>query len=191
MRLIKKAKISIFLISTATIPSFAFASDAAAHHPSVSDLILPAMNFALFLVIMVKLLKTPLQTQLRARKDNVESHIKRAAMQWDRARRQLLDVQRRFHSLDGEMKELTMRIASEGKKEAQGIVADAKSKADAIIRRAKDSSESERKTTEAQIRVELAQAVLKLASEKLSKEITESSDKQHRERALEGLRAIS
>lgn len=161
------------------------------HTPSVSDLALPAINFLIYIVLMVKLLKRPIADQLHARKEAIESYIKRAAMQWDQARRQLLDVQRRFSGLDTELRELANRIEADGKKEATAMVADAKTRAEIIIKRAHESAEAERKSAETQIRHELAQEVVRLASEKLAKELNSETDRPLRERALEGLRAIS
>ncbi|GEM_PF-2935648 len=177
-----------------TLASLFIASDLFAagdgHAPGVSTLLLPVFNFALYLVLMFLILKGPISTLLRARRDNLEAHIKRAAMHWDQARKQLLEVQRRFQTLDGDIKELSERIAIEAKKEGETLVADAKEHALMTIKRANEGALAERKTAENQVRAELAQAVLKLASEKLTKDMNQDTDRPLRERALDGIRAL-
>jgi F-type H+-transporting ATPase subunit b len=163
---------------------------ASGHAPTVSDLLLPSINFSLYLALMVKLLAKPISLQLQLRKENMESFIKRAAMQWDQARRHLLDVQRRFNNLDAELKEIATRIDNEAAKEATQMVMDAETQAKAIIKRAEQAAIAEANALEAEIRHDLAQEVIRIASEKLAKEINTDSDLPLRQRALEGLSGV-
>ncbi len=181
--------ISAVGLANMLLPGVAMAGDAA-HGPSVNDLLFPAINFSLYLALMAKLLSGPVTIQLRARRDNMESFIKRAAMQWDQAKRQLLDVQRRFTNLDTELKELSARIQMEGEKEAAQVIADAETQAKGVLHRAKQSALAEANALEAEIRKDLAEEIVRLASEKLSKEINQDSDLPLRQRALDGLNGV-
>lgn len=178
------------ILSLSLSPQTAFAAGGDGHSVGVSALFLPAVNFILYLFIITKLTKKPILAALHARKENMESHIKRAATSWEQAKRQLLDVQRRFNSLDKDIKEIEERIAREGTQEAAAIVQDAKEKGAALIKRTKEGAEAERRAVELALRNELAQEVLQIASNKLSKEISSESDRPLRDRALEGIRAI-
>lgn len=180
---------SLVVISTVVFPAVALAGSPG-HIPSVSDLLFPFINFTLYIVLMIKLLARPISEQLRMRRDNVESFIKRAAMQWDQARRQLLDVQRRFNNLDAELKDIAKRIENEGSKEAAQMVADAEFQAKTIIKRAEDSAIAEANALETEIRRDLADEVVRMASERLAKEIDSEIDLPLRQRALEGLSGI-
>jgi len=171
-------------------PDLASAVSGAGHALSVNDLLFPFINFSLYVALMVKLLAAPLSNMLQLRRENMESSIKRAAMQWDQAKRQLLDVQRRFSNLDSELKEIATRIESEGAKEAAQLVADAQNQAKMIVQRAKQSAITEASAMENEIRQELAQEVIRVASEKLSKELNLESDLPLRQRALEGLSGV-
>lgn len=184
---------TLLLILTAvmlTSPGVAIAVSEAGQPPSVKDLLFPFINFALYLALMVKLLSGPLSNHLQLRRDNMESSIKRAAMQWDQAKRQLLDVQRRFSNLDNELNEISSRIESEGAKESAQVVADAEVQAKMIIQRAKHSASAEASALENEIRQELAQEVIRVASERLAKELNLESDLPLRQRALEGLSGV-
>ncbi len=181
--------ISLAILATVVSPGSAWAGSPG-HAPAVGDLLFPFINFTLYLALMIKLLARPIGDQLRMRRDNIESFIKRAAMQWDQARRQLLDVQRRFSNLDTELKEISSRIENEGAKEAAQMVADAEFQAKAIIKRAEQSAIAEANALEAEIRRDLADEVVRMASEKLAKEINNESDLPLRQRALEGLNGI-
>jgi F-type H+-transporting ATPase subunit b len=182
----------MFLVAglSLSVTSPVFAVSSANHVATVSDLMFPLINFSLYLALMVKLLAKPLSVQLQLRKDNMESFIKRAAMQWDQARRHLLDVQRRFNNLETELKEIASRIENEGAKEATQMVMDAEVQAKAIIKRAEQSAIAEANALEAEIRHDLAQEVIRIASEKLAKEINSDSDLPLRQRALEGLSGV-
>jgi F-type H+-transporting ATPase subunit b len=176
------------LIAVLIVVSPGFAADADAHHASsVLDLLYPAINFTLYCGLMYFLLRKPLTNGLQARTEGVAQAIAKAKNKHDEARAALAKAQSQISNITVEAKSIQDQIASDTKRESEALRKAYQEHVQKTKRQHEETIKREELTITQDLKVELANLVLKLAAEKLSKNLDLNSDKQLRERALLGL----
>ncbi len=188
-----KVRLSIrltFLASFMTaIP--AFASSAEHHHvASISDLFYPVINFIIYLAILIAAFKKPLTNAIKARREGIASFVSAASSKQADAEQLLKSAKAKIASVKAEAETIISRGIEDAKREAAALKIAAEKKAQRIVDQAKSTAQSERKAMEESVRRELAELVINRASEKLARELNESSDRELRKRAVDGIGAL-
>ncbi|MCB0339788.1 MAG: ATP synthase F0 subunit B [Bdellovibrionales bacterium] len=182
---------AVVLAGVLVSPQILFAASESGHHtPSVSDLILPIVNFSLYIIAMYYFLNQPIRNYLAARRQSFTESIDRGKTALAQANSALETAQKQLAAVETEIVGLAERIESETKIEAESIIEEAKSRAARIKENAKESADAERHASRSAFKNELAKEALTLAEEKLKRIITPESDTLLRQHALQGVSGL-
>lgn len=142
------------------------------------DLLKRAVNFGLFIAILVYFAAKPVGKMLRERLEGVKQTLEGVEQQKQEARKKYLEYEAKLAQLDKEREKIIDMFIGEGEKERQHIIEEAKKAAEDIKAGAKVTIEQEIKAARAQIRAEVAELVTKLAGDIIKQRFTkEDQDK--------------
>ena len=106
-----------------SMPAFAFAADG--HGPSLSGLFWRIAVFAVFLAIMIKLLKKRIQTGLGAGVETVIHSVEDAKKACDESENELSEYSRKIAGMNAELENMKQTALKSAEKEAEMMVQDA------------------------------------------------------------------
>ena len=188
----------IFLAFLVLIPVIAFAAGGGSsehgHHPSILDLKWFWVNFLIYVAaiwIIVLYSKPGMRRSWEDRKDKLDSLVNQGKNELIEAQNAFDSISAKISNVEGEKRQLAESSKVEGELEIQEIVRIAKEKAENIVERANETVSAERRATEQIVKDELADYVLKRASERLKSELNENSDKPLREAAVGNINALA
>ncbi len=92
---------------------------------ALSHIALPAINFTIFMVTMIVLLKKPLHVFVSSRKESFKLLSDEATKKLHAARERLAAARTRREQLDRDVAELIQKMESQGAREAESILAQA------------------------------------------------------------------
>ena len=107
---------SVFELFTAA-PVWASAAAAEHHTPPISDVIFPALNFLIYLFIIVKFALPPVRSFLRSRRDQVLGAITQASARKQQAEALVRDYQARLAGVDQAAQAIQKSLREEGERE--------------------------------------------------------------------------
>ncbi len=136
------------------------------------------LNLAIFLGILIYLLKTPLSNAFKAKRETIRAELIKAEEEKQSALAQLTTTEARIANLDAEKQTVRSRAAQEAEAEKLRIVEQTKFEVNKLREQA--TSEIERKNQ--QVRTELrkfsAEESIRLAEEKIRRDINSDKDAQ-------------
>jgi F-type H+-transporting ATPase subunit b len=138
------------------------------------DLIKRAVNFGLFIGILVYLARKPIGKMLRERREGVKQTLEEVEQQKQEARKKYLEYEAKLAQLDKEREKIIDMFIAEGEKEGQRIVEEAKKAAEGIKAGAKVTVEQETRAARAQIRGDVAELATKLAGDMIKQRFTKA-----------------
>ena len=136
------------------------------------DLLWRALNFGLFVAILVYLARKPIANMLRQRQENIKQTIEEADRQKQEARKKYLEYEAKLAQLDKEKEKIISKFIEQGEKERQRIIEEAKKAAEAIKKSAQMAAEQEMKTARAKLREEIAELATNMAGEIIKQKFT-------------------
>ncbi len=128
-----------------------------------------AINLALLLGLLAYLLKNPLMSFLKNRKEKLRSEVDKAARAAESARLTLEDYSARLEAVSEEMKALEENIKKQGEAERDEIVSQAQKSCEMMKREVEDTIRLETARAVAEIQEDVVDSSLALA-EKMIKE---------------------
>lgn len=156
----------------------AHAEHGAEHHaPALSDLLFPAVNFAIYLVIVVRFVIPAMREYLRRRQADIVQLEAEATTALAGAERDLAAVKGRLAGLDVEMRAIRDDLVAVATRQAERLVAQAE---ESGARRVADASllaEQERRRAVAGIRSELAREAAKIAEQRIRTALTAEDER--------------
>lgn len=153
------------------MPSVVFASSSHEHHASVTDLVFPVLNFAMYVGLMYRLLNKPISAAVQARSRAVSDGLEKAQNSFKKAQEVLLIAEKRKAGIDLELKNIKSAIDNEARGESDRVVSDANEKAQRIAAQAQSYADAEVRAQQMLLKRELADQVLSKAGQKLSSRI--------------------
>ena len=179
----------------AVLPFFhsvcAFASASDHHQVGVEHLTWYAINFVLYLVILVYLTKKPFARFWESRRLDIQEKVTRGERELAAVQSELNSANEKLSSLTPEyLKQIQAKIELEGEKEAEQIILDSLEQVARIEKQAEQTIEAEKKAGLAQVRQEIASVVIKRAESKIKASYGNDKDRIRRNGALAGVRAL-
>ena len=186
-----KGLVTIYaLIGTVIAPALAFASESShgEHHtPGLSDLTYPFINFLIYLVIVLFAVKKFLPKVLQTRAENIRKGVEAGRSALLSAEKELASARTVFTTFDEHGSSIRAQIAKDAENESVLIKSNAQARAKAIAAQARATAAAEQRSTETVLREEIAELIIRLAEEKIRRELTPENDRVLRERALQGV----
>jgi F0F1-type ATP synthase membrane subunit b/b' len=96
---------------------------------ALSHIALPAINFTIFMVTMIALLKKPLRVYVSSRKESFKLISDEATKKFRAAEERLALARARHERLDRDIAELIQKMESQGAREAESIITAAQERA--------------------------------------------------------------
>lgn len=143
------------------------AEAAGAHKTAdISSLLHPAVNFALYVVLLVFIYKKYLSSEIKSASKSVADHIQRSSLQISEAESEAAVVTKRKSRLDDEKHGIVLQYKKEGEIQKDRIIASAIKKSDAVVNGVFTQAERELEQAKVAIQKEVFRQVLKDAGEK-------------------------
>jgi F0F1-type ATP synthase membrane subunit b/b' len=153
-----------------------------AHHgPS---LFLLWINFALYLGLFFALLRRPLLSQWKLRRERIRSAVERSAKLLEEAQSVYEAAMRDHSALESVLEVARQELISSANCEAQEMISMARDRADRLLRQASHLAEAERNRRLEVLRQEFARRVIDRAETIVRQSYTEESDRQLRSVAI-------
>jgi F-type H+-transporting ATPase subunit b len=150
----------------------AYASDPSAG--GLQTLLWPALNLVILIAVLVYFARKPLQAYFEKRRSEIKGELQSAADQLATAEATYAKWQRRMIDLESELDEIRATSQQRAEAERERIIADARATADRIRRNATAAVELELRRARETLREEATQLAIDLASERLSREVTDA-----------------
>lgn len=168
------------LTALCAVPALAIAAPhgghEAAHHGSSADLIPFWINFSLYVVVLFVLVRKPIASGWASRRDGIAAAVNKGKVERDQAESALRIAKGKESMLSSDIAALLAQVKNDTKAETEEVLRDAHERASRISAQGKDLLTAEQKAFETSLRKELADEVLKRATEILKKDMNASSD---------------
>ncbi len=149
----------------------AFAAEGREHSFAWKELIWPAINFAILVLVLVKFGKKPIKDFLKKRTQLIEKSLREAEEAKELARKALVEVKERLKNTDREIDKILTAAKKAGEKEKEAIIAEGKRLRSKILEQTRANIEFELQKAKKAIKSEAALAALELAEKQIKKQL--------------------
>ena len=139
-----------------TAQAWAAAAEAETHAPSISELIFPFINFAIYVFLIVKFVLPAVRNYLRSRRQEVLTLVEGASEDKQRIQAVVQEYTGRLSRVDQEIRGIQSSFRDEAEHEKAKLVQDAQRTAGKIKEDAEFLAEQEIKVARQEIREEMA-----------------------------------
>ena len=161
------------------IPSFAAETG---HHAEghAADLVPYWINFGIYIVALIFLLRNPIASAWSARIVSIEASVSKGRKDREVAQSNLDSAKQRERSKEQTIQNLTLQIEKEAELEVEEVLRDGKERAARIAQQGKEMLQAEEKALGSDLKKMLADEVVRRAEQKLKGTMTEGKDEQRR-----------
>lgn len=181
----RKIFITTLLVSAANC---AYASGG--HDSHEGSLLLPTINFLMYIALAVYLLKKPVQAGIAARRAAFEVELKKSQAELEAANARILKAHELMSGLSTETKKLKERIQIDAEIEADSIVTMAKERAVRIVAQGKSLAAAELKAARDSIKKDLIRASISKAKALAASQSNDATDKLLRDKAAQDVSGV-
>jgi F0F1-type ATP synthase membrane subunit b/b' len=156
-------------------------------HESLSSLTWPAVNFLVFIAILIAIYKKKVQPALVARAINFQAEVARVQAEEDRFKREVESLQFQLAKIEDEEEQTLKTFIEQGKLSAEAIT---RQGLDEIAHLQAETSQTKANLVsqvEDQVRSAITERSMKLAAEKLKASLTPDMDKNLRAKVLQSI----
>lgn len=146
--------------------------DAHHHAPALSDLLFPAINFAIYLVIIVRFVIPAMREFLRRRRADVVQAEAEGSAALARAEQDLAAKKNRLAGLKAEAESLRQDLVAIATRQAERVVAQAEESGKRRVADAAILAEQESRRALGEVRAELAREAANLAEQRIRTALT-------------------
>ena len=135
----------------------AWAAGGAEHHtPSITEVIFPALNFLIYLAIIVKFALPPIRSFLKSRRDEVVATMTQASAKKAAAQALVAEYKAKLAALDQQVRSLQVTLREEGERDKAKLLGEANNMAAKIKADASVLADQEVKMARQKIREDMA-----------------------------------
>jgi len=171
--------ISLFLLALMGISSLVYASSAAPAGPTFWglptakwwDLLWRTLNFAILLIVLIKVLAKPIANGLRARQQSITEQFTDLEERKTEADLAYQTYEEKLASIDQEINDIIQSAVAQGEAEKERIISDANRAAEDIKRQAEMAIQHELTEAKLKLREEVANQAVVLAEELIKKNL--------------------
>jgi F-type H+-transporting ATPase subunit b len=163
---------TVMLLSLHYLGHDALAAENSGGWRPMYDLILRWINFGIIVFILVKYGKTPIMNFLRGQKDKLAQEIHQLESEKNDAKAKIKETLKAVNESEIRFSELKDRIIQQGEKKKADIIASAQTQSKMMIEDAKRRIDSHFLQAKNELRDELIDRAMDMATERLPKEIT-------------------
>ena len=138
------------------------------------DLLWRTLNFAILIIVLVKVLAKPLGNGLRARQESIREQFTDLEERKAEAEKAYQDFEEKLASIDQEVSDIIKAAVAQGEAEKEHIIAEATRVAQDIKRQAEMAIQHELTQAKLQLREEVANQAVMMAEELIRKNLEET-----------------
>ena len=138
------------------------------------DLLWRVMNFAVLLIVLVKVLSKPIANGLRARQQSIKEQFADLEERKTEAENAYQTYEEKLASIEQEVSDIIQSAVAQGEAEKERIIDEANRAADDIKRQAEMAIQHELAEAKLQLREEVANQAVVMAEELISKNLQET-----------------
>lgn len=143
----------------------------------ITDLILRAVNFGIFFVVLFILLRKPLKQGMAGRREGIQKELDELEQKKRAAQQELAQFEARIAGMKEEREALLRDFIRDGEREKQKILDGAQKTAARIVEQAQLTIQQEIQKANQALREEVAEKAVKMAEDLLRKNITDTDQK--------------
>ena len=171
--------ISLFLLALMGISSLVYASSAAPTGPTFWglptakwwDLLWRTLNFAVLLIVLIKVLAKPIANGLHARQQSIKEQFTDLEERKAEADNAYKTYEEKLASIDQEISDIIQSAIAQGEAEKERIISDANRAAEDIKRQAEMAIQHELAEAKLKLREEVANQAVVMAEELINKNL--------------------
>ncbi|MDX1764242.1 MAG: F0F1 ATP synthase subunit B [bacterium] len=180
----------VVVLATAAV---AAASEGGGAHEEMPSLLSMSMlwrvfNFAILAGILYKFVAKPLGVFLKGRREEIITSLEEAKRAKEAAESRYRELSERLANRDQEFAEIRKTASENAEKMQERMIAETRAKAIALEKKAKASIEQELKQAREDLKRQAADLAVKLAEDKLTREITVEDHRRFMDEYLAGLK---
>lgn len=146
------------------------------HFDWLTGALFPYINFAIFLFVLVKFAKKPLQDAMRSRREQFTDIMEAANKAKEAAQAQNQELASKLENLENELEKMRQSAVNSAKQDAEHIIANAEKLAELIKVEARNTIETEMLQARQNLQKEIVEQAIQLVKKKA---VTEVTPKQH------------
>ncbi|MEK6197256.1 MAG: F0F1 ATP synthase subunit B [Desulfobacterales bacterium] len=174
--------ISLFLLALIGISSLVYASSAAPTGPTFWglptakwwDLLWRTLNFAVLLIVLIKVLAKPIANGLHARQQSIKEQFTDLEERKAEADNAYKTYEEKLASIDQEISDIIQSAIAQGEAEKERIISDANRAAEDIKRQAEMAIQHELAEAKLKLREEVANQAVVMAEELINKNLQDA-----------------
>jgi F-type H+-transporting ATPase subunit b len=174
--------ISLFLLAIMGISSLVYASSAAPTGPTFWglptakwwDLLWRTLNFAVLLIVLIKVLAKPIANGLHARQQSIKEQFTDLEERKAEADNAYKTYEEKLASIDQEISDIIQSAVAQGEAEKERIISDANRAAEDIKRQAEMAIQHELAEAKLKLREEVAKQAVVMAEELINKNLQDA-----------------
>ena len=174
--------ISLFLLALMGISSLVYASSAAPTGPTFWglptakwwDLLWRTLNFAVLLIVLIKVLAKPIANGLHARQQSIKEQFTDLEERKAEADNAYMTYEEKLASIDQEISDIIQSAIAQGEAEKERIISDANRAAEDIKRQAEMAIQHELAEAKLKLREEVAKQAVVMAEELINKNLQDA-----------------
>jgi F-type H+-transporting ATPase subunit b len=174
--------ISLFLLALMGISSLVYASSAAPTGPTFWglptakwwDLLWRTLNFAVLLIVLIKVLAKPIANGLHARQQSIKEQFTDLEERKAEADNAYKTYEEKLASIDQEISDIIQSAVAQGEAEKERIISDANRAAEDIKRQAEMAIQHELAEAKLKLREEVAKQAVVMAEELINKNLQDA-----------------
>ena len=178
----KILSISIALLAFLGVVSFAYASSGAPAGPTFWglptakwwDLLWRTMNFAVLLIVLIKVLAKPIANGLRSRQQSIKEEFTDLEERKAEAETAYHSYEEKLASIEQEISDIIQSAVAQGEAEKERIISDANRAAEDIKRQAEMAIQHELTEAKLKLREEVASQAVVMAEELIRKNLQDA-----------------
>jgi F-type H+-transporting ATPase subunit b len=141
------------------------------------DLLYRSINFIIFFVVLVFLLRKPLKQAMTNRRESIRTELEELEAKKEQAKKEYQALEKRIANIKEEREVILAEFKAEGEKEQKKIIDNAQKVASRIVEQAQATIQQEIQKANLALRQDLADMAVQMAEEIIKKNITENDQK--------------
>jgi F0F1-type ATP synthase membrane subunit b/b' len=175
---------TLLALTSGTHAALAESGHGGAHHGGPADLIPFAVNFTIFVALLIHFTKGPIASMWSKRLQLIETEVSKGKAEIEQAQKALNLAKARAASVETEIERIKFEISKGAQTETQDIMKDAHERALRVRQQGKSLADGDVNHTKKEYRAHLSKLVVKKATDILSSQVTEASDAAIRKNAI-------
>ena len=177
--------IPLAVLVSGLLPQDVFAAEESGGWRPIYDIVMLWINFGILAFLLIKFLRIPIRDFFETKKDEVVAEIRRIEAEKEKAVARVQEAQSLLADHEERLERIKSRILQEGQRAKEKIIADAHEQSRVMMEEAKRRIDNRIYQAKQELRGELVDTAIDIASKRLPGEVTEDDHQKYIQLYLE------